>query len=73
MGQEVRRGRRSGAVLSSGAEADTCSSRISVRGDTYARRTQEDCSVGLFPHTMPELVFNKYRIGLLKGSYVQSL
>lgn len=32
----------SGAVLSSGAEADTlCSSRISVRGDTEARRAHE--------------------------------
>lgn len=40
---------QSGAVLSSGAEADTLRSfRISVRGDTEARRAQEETDGG--PH-----------------------
>lgn len=48
-GREVPRSAQSGAVLSSGAEADSLrSSRISVRGDTEARRAQEECVVG--PH-----------------------
>jgi len=44
VGQEVRRSRQSGTVLSSGAEAGTLrSSRISVRRDNQARR---QCDVG---------------------------
>lgn len=52
VGSCVRREVQSGAVLSSGAEADTlCASRVSVRGDSEARRAQEECDVG--PHFLP--------------------